>query len=204
MSRRTSRSQYRVRYGQPLGNDGVSVVLFAILCVISATTPRYHAPCVPPPDPRTPRPLFALRRQTQRSGRASGKRGFGGLPRLRRRVLPSRVRREWGGAGRWPHAGLGRGHGHVDVGHRRFERLPLLHRQIDALFGRQRKGYAERSGKGGFGGPLQLRLLAASHAHTRSAYTERSSHKQPPSPWTATATNSRSKSRMGSREFFCL
>jgi hypothetical protein len=37
MSRRTSRSQYRLRYGQPLGNDGVSVDLFAILCAISAT-----------------------------------------------------------------------------------------------------------------------------------------------------------------------
>ena len=34
LSRRTSRPQYRERYGQPLGKDGVSVVLFAILCAI--------------------------------------------------------------------------------------------------------------------------------------------------------------------------
>ena len=38
VSRRTSRSQYRIRYGQSLENDGVSVVLFAKLCVISAPT----------------------------------------------------------------------------------------------------------------------------------------------------------------------
>jgi hypothetical protein len=30
----------------------------------------YHAPCVLPPDPRTARPVFALRRQTQRPGQA--------------------------------------------------------------------------------------------------------------------------------------
>ena len=30
--------QYPLYYGQPLENDGVSVVLFAKLCVISATT----------------------------------------------------------------------------------------------------------------------------------------------------------------------
>jgi hypothetical protein len=38
LSRRTSRSQYRVRYGQPLGNDGVFVDLTVVLFVISATT----------------------------------------------------------------------------------------------------------------------------------------------------------------------
>ena len=38
MSRRTSRSQYRIRYGQPLGKDGVFVDLTVILCAISATT----------------------------------------------------------------------------------------------------------------------------------------------------------------------
>jgi hypothetical protein len=31
LSRRTSRSQYRVRYGQPLGNDGVFVDLIVIM-----------------------------------------------------------------------------------------------------------------------------------------------------------------------------
>jgi hypothetical protein len=40
MSRRTSRSQYRIRYGQPLGIDGVSVDLTVILCVTSATTEK--------------------------------------------------------------------------------------------------------------------------------------------------------------------
>jgi hypothetical protein len=41
VSRRTSRSQYRVRYGQPLGNDVFFVDLYVLLCVISATTPRH-------------------------------------------------------------------------------------------------------------------------------------------------------------------
>jgi hypothetical protein len=38
MPRRTICSKYRVQYGQPLGKDGVSVVLFVIFCAISATT----------------------------------------------------------------------------------------------------------------------------------------------------------------------
>jgi hypothetical protein len=38
LSRRTSHSQYRLRYGQPLGNDGVFIDLIVILCLISATT----------------------------------------------------------------------------------------------------------------------------------------------------------------------
>jgi len=42
LSWRTIRSQYRIRYGQPLRNDGVSVDLTVILCVISATTISIH------------------------------------------------------------------------------------------------------------------------------------------------------------------